>query len=103
MYDSIQTLGVDYRILIRICGFNEILIKTLLAPATIFGRLCFQLRAIEFYQISADFFEFLVEFCCSERVVCGGASPLMPAVCQFLAQPNPKLWRVINFPFVTSF
>jgi hypothetical protein len=68
-WDSIQALGVDYRILIRICGFNEILIKTLLASGTSFGRLCFLLRAIEFYQSSAGFFEFLVEFCFSERVV----------------------------------
>jgi len=53
--DSIQALGVDYRILIKICGFNEILISTLLASGTIFGRLCFLLRAIKFYQISAIF------------------------------------------------
>ncbi len=56
VYDSIQALGIDYRILIRIYGFNEILIKTLLVPGTIFGRLCFLLKAIEFYQSSAGLF-----------------------------------------------
>ncbi len=63
MCDSIQALGGDYRILIRICGFNEILIKTLLASGTMFRILCFLLRAIEFYQSSASLFEFLVDFC----------------------------------------
>jgi hypothetical protein len=48
-------------------------------------------RAREFYQSSAGFFEFLVEFCFSERVVCGGASRLMPAVANFLSN------RIQNF------
>jgi hypothetical protein len=56
VHDSIQALSVDYRILIRICGFNEILIKTLLAPETIFGRVSLLLRTIEFYQSSAGLF-----------------------------------------------
>jgi hypothetical protein len=54
--DSIQALGVEHRILIKICGFNEIPIKTLLAPETRFGRVSFLLRAIEFYQSSAGLF-----------------------------------------------
>jgi hypothetical protein len=81
-----QALGVDYRILIRTSGFDEILIKTLLASGIIFGRICFLLRATEFYQNSAGFLKFLIGFCYFERVVCDGACRLMRAVAHFL--PN---------------